>query len=174
MFGVSLPPTAKYRSKKSSKEYLVPASRSFTFVVISSLTACAPFSPWPDKDETEKVSFTIDDTAVIIAAQYGRNYLLEGNIVARYQDFDFVRLSSETVTAGNREKSAGTYSVFEIRNREGSAIKRLLIGPNSDKQRLRFTVHGKSYFIKEGAKDSSFTISIPSHFLAHYHVVTPQ
>lgn len=154
----------------------MPAFRSVTLYCISAallcLSACAPFSKWPDLGKSETVSFTIDEAAVILPAHYDKNYLLEGNIVARYQDFDFVRLSSETVAIGHSTKLPGTYSIFEVRERQGVGIKRLLLSPKNQKQLLRFTVHGKSYFIQEGAKDGSFTISIPSQFIASHHVST--
>lgn len=136
------------------------------FVVISALSSCSVIRQQLSGKHVEKVHFVIDETATILPAQYDRNYLLEGNIVARYEDFDFMRVASETIKASHLHKHAGTYSTFEIRNHDGKPLKRLIISPKNNKRLLRFRVNGKNYLIKEGVKDGSHIISRPSHLFA--------
>ena len=130
------------------------------------LSSCVPFIKRSEAGKVTEVSYVIDSAATILPARYGKSYLLEGNIVARYQDFDLFRSSSKTVASGHAKKLAGNYSIFEIRNREGKPLKRILLSPRRKGELMRFIIDGRSYHISHGKQDGAVIINIPQHQLA--------
>ena len=131
-----------------------------------SLSSCVPFLKGPEAGKVTEVSYVIDSAATILPARYGKSYLLEGNIVARYQDFDLFRSTSKTVAPGHTKKLAGNYSIFEIRTSEGKPIKRILLSPRRKGELMRFRIDGRSYHISHGTQPGAVIISIPPHQLA--------
>lgn len=141
-------------------------------LALLSLCSCTLLQGDADLGEVIETSYLVDHSATVISASYGKSYLLEGNVLARYSDFDLARTRNLIVKAGHLAMSSGSHDSFEIRDRTGHIHHSLQLTPESKRHPLRFKVNKKYYFISSVAPSGSIRIDIPSHHLAQFHVTT--
>ncbi|MFC4995390.1 hypothetical protein [Rubritalea tangerina] len=150
--------------------------KTITFSLLSliflNLTACGVWQPAPDLGAVKELHYEVDQNAVVIPAKYGKTYVLEGNVIARYNDFDLARVHSTVVEPGHLEKQAGCYDTYEVRDREGKLLKTLMLTPENTESLLRFRLNERNYFISNTNVSGSVRITLPSHQLAYHHVPT--
>ena len=117
--------------------------------------------------EVTETPYSVDHLATVISARYGKTYLLEGNVLARFPDFDVARTRSLVVKEGHLEMTAGSYDTFEIRDRTGRVHKTLELTPENKDHLLQFRINDRDYFTSGGNTAGSIRINLPSHHLAY-------
>ncbi len=139
-------------------------------LALISLCSCASVHGKADLGDVEEINYLVDHTATVISAKYGNTYLLEGNILARYHDFDIAHTHTRVVKEGHLEMTPGSYDTFEVRDRTGRVRSTLQLTPKNQGELLRFRVNDRNYFISSDSPSGSIRISLPSHHVATQHV----
>ena len=120
--------------------------------------------------EVKEITYSVDHLATVISASYGKTYLLEGNVLARYSDFDVARIHSRVVKDDHLEMTPASYDTFEVRDRTGRVHSTLQLTPENQGDLLRFRVNDRNYFICGDTPSSSIRINLPAHHVAEHHV----
>jgi len=142
----------------------------FVSLILISLCSCTSLLRKANLGEVKETSYSVDHLATVISASYGKTYLLEGNIIARYADFDIARTLSRSVKNGHLKMTSGSYDTFEIRDRSGRVHSTLQLTPENKNTLMRFRVNNRNYFISSETLPGSIRINLPSHHLAIHHV----
>jgi len=143
---------------------------AFGSLILFSLCSCTPLLGKANLGEVKEISYSVDHLATVISASYGKTYLLEGNVLARYADFDVARTHTRSVKDGHLELNSGSYDTFEVRDRTGRVHSTLELTPQNEGTLMRFRVNNQNYFISSDTLPGSIRISLPSHHVAEYHV----
>jgi len=143
---------------------------AFGSLILISLCSCTQLLGKANLGEVKAISYSVDHLATVISASYGKTYLLEGNILARYADFDVARTHTRSVEDGHLEMTSGSYDTFEIRDRTGRVQNTFELTPENKGTLMRFRVNDRNYFISCDTLPGSIRISLPSHHIAIHHV----
>ena len=141
-------------------------------LALLSLCSCASLRSNADLGEVTETTYSVDHFATVISASYGKTYLLEGNVLARYTDFDLARTRSLVVKEGHLEMTSGSYDTFEVRDRTGHIHHTLQLTPENLGNPIRLKINDRNYFISSGTPSGSIRIRLPSHHIANHHVTT--
>lgn len=143
---------------------------AFGSLTLISLCSCSQLLGKANLGKVSEVTYSVDHHATVISASYGKTYLLEGNVLARYADFDVARTLSRSVEDGHLELNAGCHDTIEIRDRTGRVHSTLELTPENKGTLMRFRVNNQNYFISSDSLPGSIRISLPSHHVAEHHV----
>lgn len=150
----------------------IPATQLFTLALATSvLGSCSLRPSSPPLGIEKSTKYTVDQAATVLTAYYGKTYQLEGNVIARYPDFDLAHIRSIQIGEDHLEKSAGHYDSFEVRDTNGNVLLELQVTPDNSSTPRRFKVNQHYYFITGGSSTGSIRVSLPQHQLAQFNVL---
>ena len=143
---------------------------AFGSLALIGICSCSSLHGKANLGEVKEITYSVDHLATVISASYGKTYLLEGNVLARYSDFDVARIHSRVVKDGHLEMTPGSYDTFEERDRTGRVHSTLQLTPENQGDLLRFRVNDRNYFISGDTPSGSIRINLPAHHVAEHHV----
>lgn len=153
--------------------YVKPLTQFCTLTLAAGVLGSCSLQPSGPTLGIEKVTeHTVDHSATVLTAHYGKSYQLEGNVLARYPNFDIAHVRSVSIGDGHLEKTAGVYDSFEVRSRAGEVLSELQITPDNSNSPRRFKVNQHYYFITGGSGAGSIRVSLPQHQIAQHNVLT--
>ena len=128
-------------------------------LVLVGLCSCTALHGKANLGEVTQITYSVDHLATIISASYGKTYLLEGNVLARYTDFDVARTHISIVKQGHLRMKSGSYDTIEIRDRTGHVHNTLQLTHEDKGDLLRFRVNDRNYLISSDKTPGSIRIS---------------
>ncbi len=104
---------------------------------------------------------TVDKSALKFKAQYGTEYQISGNAIAKYQHFDLSLFSKKTVLINTRKTS--TY-IYELTSKDGFGKTHISCDPRTPEKK-HFFLEGLHFYYHSN-NDGSINIYMPPQLMA--------
>ncbi|GAA5493879.1 hypothetical protein Rhal01_00031 [Rubritalea halochordaticola] len=148
-------------------------------LALASLTLSLANCSWRitsvDPSKVQTLYHEVDEHATVVPAKYGREYTLNGNMVARYQDFDLALVKTVHVPKelATRKLTAGSHYFYEIRNHEGFLLATFQINPETKEENSTVKINRYEYHFAPGHTPGSVIIFLPYDQMAAHSTQFP-
>lgn len=140
---------------------LIKAFTVFTgLIAIYSLVSCGSSPSNNSNDQTSALVINkIDQSAFTYRAKYGRDYEIDGNVIAKYPHFDLILFSHKKISS-----KRGIIYTYEITSKDG--FLKTLITCNSKKPEKKYFQMEGLHFYYHSNSNGSINIYIPDQLIA--------
>lgn len=125
------------------------------------LVSCGMFSS-SESEASSKTINKIDNTALTYKAEYGTDYEIQGNVVAKYPHFYLSLFSQETIRNASDNHSTYTY---EVTSKDGYSKTHISCN-TKDPTKKHFHLEGLHFYYHSN-NNGSINIYMPPQLLAH-------
>ncbi len=113
-----------------------------------------------DSDENSAIVInTIDPSAITYRAKYGRDYEIDGNVIAKYPHFDLILFSHKKLPS-----KGGVVYTYEVTSKDGY-YKTHISCNSKDPDKKHFHIEGMHFYYHSNSK-GSINIYMPEQLIA--------
>ncbi len=128
------------------------------------LVSCGlmPFGKGKDSDQTSALVINaVYPSAMTYRAKYGKDYEIDGNVIAKYPHFNLILFSHRTLP-----NKGGTIFTYEATSKDGYSKKHITCDPR-DLDKKHFQLEGLHFFFHSNSQ-GSINIYMPAQLMAKY------
>jgi hypothetical protein len=143
-------------------DHLKNATTLFLGFISSHLLVNCSLIPFGKKDLDENTAVkinTIDQSALTYRAKYGRDYEIDGNVIAKYPHFDLCLFSHKSLPS-----NAGIIYIYEVSSKDGYFKTHITCDPR-DPEKKYFHLEGLHFYYHSNS-NGSINIYMPNQLMA--------